>query len=294
MPINPFFLPPQSPLVTAAAARAGQTQRTIRAVTGYGISGVDVTAGELCSITSFRKDFDDTHITALNFVTVASNLITLTKPGYYLVTYHTALSIAIVESETVNPSSTVGKTILKAGSLELEGTAGYVTAPEIPNLNGFLKCDSEGPLEVTVDVSGATGKTNAITKTSVAVCEASGTGSVDEYGVVSITLTGPCTDVLTAAELDAENKLDITLDTQTPLDCAINAELVTTESTESNAIGTASGTALVAVKYNADGDLKIFVGASQYSPTIGVFGIRDSGVTPVFALQTSISIIKLF
>ena len=243
-------IPPASPLVMSAVERGMKTQRTIRAITGYGTASVDITGGALCSITDFRKDFDDTHITALDFASVTSNLITLSRPGYYLVTYHTVLLIDIVEAATVNPSSTVGKTILKAGSLELTGTQGFVTAPEIPNLNDFLKWDGTdtGPL-VQVDVGGATG-------TSV-----SG---------------------------------DVTLDANQVLDCTDNIDPVTTESTDSYVKGSTSGTAMITVKYNASNVLKIFVGVTEYDPTIGVYGSRDYGTSDVLALSTSISLVKIF
>ena len=261
-------IPPASPLVMSAVERGMKTQRTIRAITGYGTASVDVTGGALCSITDFRKDFDDTHITALDFASVTSNLITLSRPGYYLVTYHTVLLIDIVEAATVNPSATVGKTILKAGSLELTGTQGFVTAPEIPNLNDFLKWDGTdtGPL-VQVGLGGATG-TAAL---------GGATGTADIYGAVT---------------LDVQN-VPVTLDTQT-LDCTDNIDPVTTESTDAYVKGSTSGTAMITVKYNASNALKIFVGVTEYDPTIGVYGSRDYGTSDVLALSTSISLVKIF
>ena len=249
------FLPPQSPVVGSAVERLSRTQRTIRAISGYGTASVDVTAGALCSITDFRKDFDDTHITALDFATVTANLITLSRPGYYLVTYHTVLFIDIVEAATVNPSATVGKTILKAGSLELTGTQGFVTAQEIPNLNDFLKWDGTdlAPL-IQVDLSAAN-------TSSAEGCDGAG-----------------CFNAITGGTIDATDNIDA----------------VTTESTDSYVKGSTSGTALITVKYNASNVLKIFVGATEYDPTIGVYGSRDFGISDVLALSTSISLIKIF
>jgi len=271
------FLPPQSPVVGSAVERLSRTQRTLRAITGYGTSSVDVTAGALCSITDFRKDFDDTHITALDFATVTANLITLSRPGYYLVTYHTVLFIDIVEAATVNPSATVGKTILKVDSLELDGTQGFVTAQEIPNLNDFLKWDGTdtGPL-TKANISGAPGKTDAFNVVSYAL-----NGGGPQDGPTNITFNGSDQQI-------------ITLDTQDPIDCTDNIDAIETASTDSYVKGTTSGTALITVKYNASNVLKIFVGATEYAPTIGVYGSRDFGISDVLALSTSISLIKIF
>lgn len=254
MGLIPQYIPPQSPIVVSAVERLSRTQRTIRAISGYGTASVDVTAGALCSITDFRKDFDDTHITALDFATVTANLITLSRPGYYLVTYHTVLFIDIVEAATVNPSATVGKTILKVDSLELTGTQGFVTAQEIPNLNGFVKCDDEDPFLVQIDLSGAN-------TSSAEGCAGAG-----------------CFNAITGGTIDGTS----------------NASRVTTESTDSYVKGSTSGTALITVKYNASNVLKIFVGATEYDPTIRVYGSRDFGISDVLALSTSISLVKIF
>ena len=259
-----------------AAQKQSKTQRTIRAISGYGTSTVGVNGGALCTITDFRKDFDDTHITELNFVTVSSNLLTLTRPGYYLITYHASLFILLQESESVNPTTTVGKTILQAGGQDLAGTQGFVTMTEIPNLNKFLKGPAEGALEIGVNLNGATGKTAAFETMSFAKCDGDGC----EFGI-------------TDATLDGEGKQDVTLNDQT-LDATTNIETVTTESTDSYVRGSTSGTAVVTVKYNASNVLKVFIDGTEYDPTIGVKGSRETGTADVLNLSTSISLIKLF
>jgi len=254
MGIMPKFGLSPSPLVMSAVNQTLRTQRTIRAISGYGTSSVDVTGGALCSITDFRKDFDDTNITALDFAEVTANLITLSRPGYYLVTYHTALIIALTQATTVNPATTVGKTILKAGGVELTGTAGYVTMTEYPKLDGFLKVDGVDDFLVQSDLS------------------AGNTSSAEGCG------GGGCFNALTGGTIDGTS----------------NATKVETVDTESNVIGSTSGTAILTVRYNTSNVLKLYIGTTPYDPTVGVHGSRDSGTVDVLALSTSISIIKLF
>lgn len=270
---------------------APKTQRTIRAVTGYGTSSTDITAGALCTITDFRKDFDPTHITELNFCSVTSNLITLTKPGWYLITYHAALFILLQEAATVNPTTTVGKTILKAGSLELSGTAGFVTMTEIPNLNKFVRVDDEEAFQVKVDVGGATGKTDPFGVNYDAPYTFSSAEFTEGQVLTDVSTTF---DAINADTLDGSLQQALSLDTNQQLDCTSNASKVTTESTDSYIKGSTSGTALVDCHYNASNVLKIFIGGTEYDPTIGVMGSRETGTADVLNLSTSISLIKLF
>jgi len=134
-----------------------------------------------------------------------------------------------------------------------------------------------GPL-VKVDVGGATGKT-------------------DGFGVQNFQLCGEgagCADGLDTTGLDGGNQMPVTLDSPQNIDATDNIDPVTTESTDSYVKGSTSGTALVTVRYNASNVLKIFVGVTEYDPTIGVYGSRDFGISDVLALSTSISLIKLF
>ncbi len=313
-----------------------ETGRTVRAVAAYGASSVTVSGGAFCPITAFRKDFDDTHITALNFATVASNIITLTRPGYYLVTYHTGLMISLKQASSVVPDTTIGKTVLKAGGEELPGTEGYFSMTEVPDLTGLLKLNGEettpsvtvaieglvgktAPFEtvtvaddegMSVDIGGATGLTDPFQEEEFTVYQTSGPGNgltagsltaskeaivtLDDAQTFPVTAT-PLT-VISSNTLDGESKQGVTID-DTDIDGLVNFSGLTAEETAINDVplkGSTSGTAMLIVRYNASNALKLFIDGTEYDPTVGVFGSRESGTADVISLNTSISIIKLF
>lgn len=251
-----------------------QTSYPGRAYAAYGSASTSVTTGATCSLTALVQDHDATTATNMELCTLASNQITFTKPGQYLVTYHASFELDIGGATTHVPAVTTVTSYLRASGNTLAGTTHYASAAQVPNLSGFLKADGADQPEIQVALGGATGKTEAFDVVAYAL-----EGGGPQNGPTDVTF-------------DGDNKQAVTLDTQT-LDATDNFGRLADYSTTGAVRTTTSGTTLVKVVLNSSGVLKIRVpGPTDYAPILDIYatGADSRSVTNV---STSLSITRL-
>lgn len=122
-----------------------QTSYPGRAYAAYGAASTSVTTGATCSLTALVQDHDETKATNMEICTLASNQITFTKPGQYLVTYHASFELDIGGATTHVPAVTNVTSYLRADGNTLAGTTHYASAAQVLNLSDFVKTDGGEP-----------------------------------------------------------------------------------------------------------------------------------------------------
>jgi len=242
-----------------------------RAYVVYGTSATAVTTGAKCSLTTITYDHDEITQENMVFATVASSTVTFTKPGRYLLNYSAVLKLDLTGETDHVPAMVQATTVLRAGGTNLAGSNGAFGCPKVANFTDFVK--NVGDIEQTVDISGATGRTDAFDIASYAL-----NGGGPQNGPTDITF-------------DVDDKQAVTLDTQAALDVTTSLTKIASYSTSGEVSGSASGSALIYAKLNSSGVLKIFVGLTEYAPEVDVYG--DGGGSTVTNTATSLSITRL-
>lgn len=247
-------------------------------------------------LTGIETDLDATQSSVRQLVSVSGNVVTFLVPGLYYLSYAASVELDVGGATTHTPGQVKADAELRYGGTAKDHTKGYAETQATPNLSGFLKADGADQPLVQVALGGATGKTETLAPISVAACEGS-TGAIvfDEYGQPTgeVTITNNCVNVISAAELDGSNKLDITLDTQT-LDATDNFGRLADYTPTGTVKHTIPGHGFVRViRDSADsGNLKILDGATKRNPTVEIYGI----VTPSgkgTAIGATLQIVRL-
>ncbi len=210
--------------------------------------------------------------------TLSGGVLTLSKCGWYLVHYTAVLTLDVGGAASQSSPSEVSATvILRADSVELSGSTSTTSAQLLKNFDGFLTATDNDAVAVTVDVGGATGVTNAFDKVQFTL---SGGGAA--YGLTDVNLNGSDQSTVT---LDSPQDLDVDVS-------GANGITVVDGSTPPSGTVTATVSGSAFFKVDRDpadsGALKIFIGATPYSPDLDVYGTSSGGT--VTATNVSLSI----
>ena len=224
---------------------------------------------------------------------LSDGVFTFTKPGLYHALYAASIEFVLSGATGPTPGVVSSQANLRVGGVSLDLSRSDACCPLTPNFDGFVT--NEGAIEQSVSLDGVTGKTEVLTPVSAVLCNSiTGTVVFDEYGQptgeVTI-ITNSCANVLSAMELDGENKLDITIDDGQDVDVDSSLEVIADSEPAGLGYGTVTGQALVRVIRNATGELKILDGVTERSPTIEIYATVANGAA--VCVNASLSISKL-
>jgi hypothetical protein len=235
-----------------------QTSFLGRAYVVNGNTPANLSGGQKCTLTSITYDHDATKQANMILATVASDVVTFTKPGRYLLAYHATHELDLGGAEGHVPGVVKVETEVKVGGTAITGIVGAFSAVQIPNLSGFVT--NEGAIVQSVDLCGVTVTSEELSST--------------EDGAVAW-----------------QQYINSTIDCPQAVDVTTSLNVIADYTPSGTVSGMTSGTALIETKLNSSGVLKLFVGLTEYAPTVQIFGTSTGGT--VINVNTSLSITRL-